>query len=319
MSSCWLDCILIQICIIHFLDIHRLYWKTRNIGHWPQRRNSDLANGFQDWAQDNVFICTVKPKVSYVLMYFNSYHFRMYGFNLRGWNFIYAVLSWIVFFAFKANISYSVKRYKSGDSIKLKISIFICQVLHPRKWANLGKRWQRFLLFTAWMLGALLALPVVFSLIKVKTEDKCTDGYSCNNRMITPALQIVYVLFIVFSQIVLLSFYLLLVRRVSQTQMPDRKPLRSTKIIITIIVVSLVVCFIPLILRVVHVSVFFTADKVHHISKILTFAECFYFFKHCLNPFLYFFASRLHNYKSNTTSKSASHPLMTTSKMVPAL
>ncbi|XP_070785443.1 urotensin-2 receptor-like [Enoplosus armatus] len=184
------------------------------------------------------------------------------------------------------------------------------QVIHPKKWDRLGRTWQRFLLFTVWMLGALVALPVVFSLTEVKPKNEQIEGPTCSNQRITPVVEVVYILFIVFSHLVLLSFYVLLVRGVNRTQMPDKKQPRVTKLFIRIITVSLVVGFFPLILRVVYVAALFKeSDKLLRVSQMLTFVECFYFFNHCLNPFLYFFASRHHRGESNSKRKSLLMPL----------
>ena len=138
-----------------------------------------------------------------------------------------------------------------------------------------------------------MALPVVFLLTEVKNKAVLTDGRSCRNQRITPVLEAVYISFIVFCHIVLFCFYLLLVKGVHRTQMTDKKKPRVTKLFIRIIAASLVVGFFPLVLRVVYVTALFTesADMLH-VSQMLTFVECFYFFNHFLNPFLYFFASR---------------------------
>ncbi|XP_073337106.1 urotensin-2 receptor-like [Pagrus major] len=167
------------------------------------------------------------------------------------------------------------------------------QVLHPKKWEKLGRIWQRLLLFSVWMLGALVALPAVFLLTEVKNEDDWTDSRSCRNQRITPLLEAVYISFIVFCHLVLFYFYQLLVRGVHRTKMADKKKPRVTKLFIRIIAASLVVGFFPLVLRVVYVVALFTESaELLHVSQMLTFVECFYFFNHCLNPFLYFFASR---------------------------
>ncbi|XP_018540701.1 urotensin-2 receptor [Lates calcarifer] len=169
------------------------------------------------------------------------------------------------------------------------------QILHNAKWEKLGRNWQRLLLMSVWMLATLEALPVVFSLTDVKTKSEQTDFRSCSNQRIAPMLEQVYIIYIVFSQIVLLSFYVLLVRGVKRIQRPNKKQCyeRVTKLFIRIIAVYLVVGFFPLILRTLYVCArLMGSEKLLHVSKMLTFVECFYFFNHCLNPFLYFFASR---------------------------
>nr|XP_046235168.1 atypical chemokine receptor 4-like [Scatophagus argus] len=172
-----------------------------------------------------------------------------------------------------------------------------CQVLHPKKWDKLGRTWQRFLLFGVWMLGALVALPIVFFLTH---DDEQTDGHSWKNLRITPELEVVYIIFVVFSYLALLSFYVLLVRGVNRIKMANRKKPRVIKIFIRIMAASLVVGFLPVIFRIVYVAALLTSsNKVLSVSKKLTVAECFYCFNYCLNPFLYFFSSRNHVTESN--------------------
>lgn len=160
------------------------------------------------------------------------------------------------------------------------------------------------------MLAALMALPVVFSLRDVKTKDEWNDVRTCRNQRITPVLQAVYILIIFFSHVVLWTFYLLLVRGVNRTQMSGKKKPRVLKLFIRIIAVFLVVGFFPLILRVVYVAALFTAsEELLRVSQMLTFVECFYFFHHCLNPFLYFFASRHDRRESSNKKKRFFMPL----------
>lgn len=183
---------------------------------------------------------------------------------------------------------------------------FICQILHPQKWYKLRRRWQRLLLSSVWLLGAIIALPVVFSLIDVKTAEEQYDGRSCKNQRIAPALEAVYILFIVCCHIGLLSLYMLVVKGVKKTEIPDKKQssVRINQLFIRIIAASLVVNVLPLILRVLYVIALFTKSQTLLLfSKKLTFVECFYFFTHCLNPFLYFFASQPEKRENNSKKK----------------
>ncbi|XP_067345739.1 type-1 angiotensin II receptor-like [Channa argus] len=173
------------------------------------------------------------------------------------------------------------------------------QVLHPEKWAKVHRTWQRILLFSVWMLGALMALPAAFLQRNANFTTEQTDNNCCSHQRITPVLEVVYISFTVCSYLVLLSVYLLLVKGVKKTQMPDKKQPRVTKLFIRIIAVSLFVAFFPLVLRLFNVAARVTESKeMLHVSKMLTFLECFYFYNHCLNPFLYFFASR-HSKRKN--------------------
>lgn len=147
-----------------------------------------------------------------------------------------------------------------------------------------------------------MALPSVF-MTPAETRNEQRDDkdkdHSCINQGIKPELEVVYISFLIFSYIVLFSLYLLLVKGVKQRQMHDSNQPRATKIFIRIIAVYLVVGFFPLLLRIYYVAALFSkSHTLLCISKMLTFMECFYFFNHCLNPFLYFFASR-HSRDSN--------------------
>lgn len=155
-----------------------------------------------------------------------------------------------------------------------------------------------------------MALPVVFFLKEVKSKDRQTESRSCRNQRVTPQLEAVYISFIACSHLILWSFYLLLVRGVKRTQMPNKKKPRVTQLFIRIIAVFLAVGFFPLVLRMLYVAAsLIGSDKLLHVSKTLTFVECFYFFNHCLNPFLYFFASRHHRSESCSKRRSLLMPL----------
>lgn len=146
-----------------------------------------------------------------------------------------------------------------------------------------------------------MALPVVI----LPKDDKSSDCSFCNVQRITPQLEAIYIIFIVFSHLILLSFYVLLVRGVKQTQMPDKTQPRVNKLVIRIIAVFLLVGFFPLIVRMLYAAArFMKLEYLCRISMMLTFVECFYFFSHCLNPFLYFFASGHHKRDKSTKRNS---------------
>ncbi|XP_026219499.1 type-1 angiotensin II receptor-like [Anabas testudineus] len=164
------------------------------------------------------------------------------------------------------------------------------QVLHPEKWAKVQRTWQRILLSSVWMLGALMAFPAIFM---TQARNEQISGSSCSVQGIKPELEVFYISFVVFCYVALFSLYLLLVKGVKKRQMSDRKQPRATKIFIRIIAVYLVTGFLPLISRMYYVAALFSkSDTMLCTSKIMTFVECFYFFNHCMNPFLYFYASR---------------------------
>ncbi|KAM4569215.1 P2Y purinoceptor 4-like [Odontesthes bonariensis] len=163
------------------------------------------------------------------------------------------------------------------------------QILHHAKWAKVNRTWQRILLFSVWMLAALLALPPVFSLTEVKRE---TEQPSCKSKRVTPEVEVIYIVYTVSCHLLLLFFCVLLVRGVKRLKMCDKKKRSVTKLFSRIIAVSLIVSFLPLMARVIYVTARLTESKnLLNVSKWITFIECFYFTNHCLNPWLYFFAS----------------------------
>ncbi|XP_030576059.1 C-C chemokine receptor type 9-like [Archocentrus centrarchus] len=167
------------------------------------------------------------------------------------------------------------------------------QVLRPEKWIKVVRTWQRVLLFSVWLLGALLAIPAVFFLSEVKNKEKRIDEGSCKNLRVSPVLEWSYILFTVYSHVVLLSCYPLLARKVNRIQRSSKEKLRITKLVLHIMAVSLVFAFIALIFRTVYVTLSLTAsEKLLYMSKVLIFMECFYFFKHTLNPLLYCFVGQ---------------------------
>ncbi|XP_016519987.1 C-X-C chemokine receptor type 5-like [Poecilia formosa] len=178
----------------------------------------------------------------------------------------------------------------SSSNILLLISIQrYYQILHHAKWKKVTRAWQRVLLCGVWILGALLPLPLVLSLMD---KNKDADKTSCRNKMITPQAEVVHVAVAISAQLVVLVFYVKLVRGVRKVQMSDRKKQKINRLFTRILAVSLI-DFLPLFARLVAVAAHFRPSKtLSEVSKNLTSIEYLYFLNHCLNPLLYFFASR---------------------------
>lgn len=147
---------------------------------------------------------------------------------------------------------------------------------------------QKIFLSSVWLLGALLG---IFFLSEVKIK-KWTDKGSCENLSFSPVQECIYITFTVISHVVSLTCYSVLVRGINRIQIFDKKKLRITNLFLHIIAGSLVFAVIALIFRTAYVTVRLAApEKLLYISKMFIFMECFYFFKHSLNPLLYYFAS----------------------------
>ncbi|CAI5635912.1 delta-type opioid receptor-like [Oreochromis niloticus] len=163
------------------------------------------------------------------------------------------------------------------------------QILRREKWIKVTPTQQKIFLSSVWLLGALLG---IFFLSEVKIKGKWTDKGSCENFSFSPVQECIYIAFTVISHVVSLACYSLLVRGMNRIQISDKKKLRITKLFLRIIAGSLVFAVIALIFRTAYVTVRLAApEKLLYISKMFIFMECFYFFKHSLNPLLYYFAS----------------------------
>ncbi|XP_047431922.1 G-protein coupled receptor 183-like [Mugil cephalus] len=184
------------------------------------------------------------------------------------------------------------------------------QVIHPQKWEKVNRTWQRILLSSVWILGGLMALPVLFFLTKVNSNEGNQNDNHCENQRVSPVLEAIYIGFVVFSHLVLLSCYLMLVKGVHRKKMSVKKKPRVTRLFIRILFASLIVGFLPLILRVFYVFASLTeSEHLLCLSRKLTFVECFYFLIYCMNPFLYFFSSRHQRRESFRQKKRFLMPL----------
>lgn len=154
------------------------------------------------------------------------------------------------------------------------------------------RKWQRVLLFTVWTLGALLSLPLVLSLTERVVEEKECKRRSCRNKQIPPVAELIYIVTSISSQLVVLVFYIKLVKGVKNVQMSDKKKQKINRLFSRILAVSLIY-FLPLFARLVAVAAHFTGSKMLSDFNIyVTPIEYLYFLNHCLNPLLFFFSSR---------------------------
>ncbi|XP_038130662.1 apelin receptor B-like [Cyprinodon tularosa] len=180
----------------------------------------------------------------------------------------------------------------SSSNILLLISIQrYYKILHHSKWGKLTRTWQRVLLSSVWMLGALLSLPPAL-LLNEKNKGDMPSNSSCRNKEIHPTAELVYIAILMSGQLVLLFFYIKLVRGVKNIKMSDKLKQKINRLFSRILAVSLV-DFLPLIARLVAVAAHIThLEMLYDINKYLTCLECIYFLNHCMNPLLFFFASR---------------------------
>ncbi|XP_054910796.1 C-X-C chemokine receptor type 5-like [Poeciliopsis prolifica] len=183
----------------------------------------------------------------------------------------------------------------SSSNILLLISVQrYYQILHHAKWKKVTRAWQRVLLSSVWVLGALLPLPLVLSLTDKTSRDAAPGKTktSCREKMIEPHAEVVHVAIVTSAQLVVLVFYVKLVRGVRKVQMSDKKKQKINRLFTRILAVSLI-DFLPLFARLVAIASHFTpSETLTDISRNLTPVEYLYFLNHCLNPLLYFFASR---------------------------
>ncbi|XP_021176256.2 C-X-C chemokine receptor type 2 [Fundulus heteroclitus] len=181
----------------------------------------------------------------------------------------------------------------SSSNILVLISIQrYYQILHHAKWEKVTRAWQRVLLFTVWMLGALLPLPLALSLTEGKMGAQSLDRLPCRSKVIPPLAEVVYIVILSAGQLVLLFFYVRLFKGVKNVKLSDKQKRKMNNFFSRILAVALV-DFLPLLARIVAVAAHFTDSKMLSlVSKNLTVIEVLYFLNHCLNPLLFFFASR---------------------------
>ncbi|XP_058631232.1 leukotriene B4 receptor 1-like [Onychostoma macrolepis] len=201
---------------------------------------------------------------------------------------IYALLNgWVFGQGLCKLFSYVVywSLYSSVLSVTLLSVQRYLQVLYPQRWAKLGQKGQKGLIFGIWTSsGALGSYALYFR--NVKQMDRlpvCHQDYRNNQDKLVVLLVETLVMFLVplFS---LLFFYLRLHQRISQSA--SFKSHRLTKLAIRIVVAFFIFSTPCMINNLVLMAVSWESDVSNNVTGAL------FFINSCVNPFLYAFSAR---------------------------
>ncbi|XP_073808315.1 leukotriene B4 receptor 1-like [Danio rerio] len=202
---------------------------------------------------------------------------------------IYALLNgWVFGQALCKLFSYVVywSLYSSVLSVTLLSVQRYLQVLYPQRWAKLGQKGQKGLIFGIWTLGGTLAsYALYFRNVKLKKDGllHCYQDYTTHHEK---------VIFLLFENLVmfvlplcsLLSFYFQLHRRINQSASFRRH--RLTKLAIRIVVTFFIFGTPCMINNFVDMAVSWESDISYNVTGAL------FFINSCVNPFLYAFSAR---------------------------
>ncbi len=201
---------------------------------------------------------------------------------------IYALLNgWVFGQGLCKLFSYVVycSLYSSVLSVTLLSVQRYLQVLYPQRWAKLGQKGQKGLMFGIWTSsGALGSYALYFR--NVKQKDRllvCHQNYGNKQEQVAVLLVENLVMFVVplFS---LLFFYLRLHQRISQSS--SFKSHRLTKLAIRIVVAFFVFGTPCMINNLVSMALSWESDVSNNVTGAL------FFINSCVNPFLYAFSAR---------------------------
>ncbi len=201
---------------------------------------------------------------------------------------IYALLNgWVFGQGLCKLFSYVVycSLYSSVLSVTLLSVQRYLQVLYPQRWAKLGQKGQKGLMFGIWTSsGALGSYALYFR--NVKQKDRllhCYQDYGNKQEQVAVLLVETLVMFVVplFS---LLFFYLRLHQRISQSS--SFKSHRLTKLAIRIVVAFFVFGTPYMVNNLVLMALSWESDVSNNVTGAL------FFINSCVNPFLYAFSAR---------------------------
>ncbi|XP_016332911.1 C-X-C chemokine receptor type 2-like [Sinocyclocheilus anshuiensis] len=202
---------------------------------------------------------------------------------------IYALLNgWVFGHGLCKLFSYVVywSLYSSVLSVTLLSVQRYLQVLYPQRWAKLGQRGQKGLIFGIWTSsGVLGSYALYFRNVKQKKDRllECHQDYRNNQEKLVVLLVETLVMFVVplFS---LLFFYLRLHQWISQSAF--FKSHRLTKLAVRIVVAFFIFSTPCMINNLVLMAVSWESDVSNNVTGAL------FFINSCVNPFLYAFSAR---------------------------
>uniref|UniRef100_A0A8C2JG29 C-X-C chemokine receptor type 2-like n=1 Tax=Cyprinus carpio TaxID=7962 RepID=A0A8C2JG29_CYPCA len=200
---------------------------------------------------------------------------------------IYAILNgWVFGQGLCKLFSYVVywSLYSSVLSVTLLSVQRYLQVLYPQRWAKLGQKGQKGLIFGIWTLGgALGSYALYYRNVKKIGLQTCQQDYTNKQEELVVLLVEILVLFVMplFS---LLYFYLRLHQRISQSV--SFRSHRLTKLSVRIVVVFFIFGTPAMINNFVLMAMPWESDVGNSVSGAL------FFINSCVNPFLYAFSAR---------------------------
>ncbi|XP_016344575.1 leukotriene B4 receptor 1-like [Sinocyclocheilus anshuiensis] len=202
---------------------------------------------------------------------------------------IYALLNgWVFGQGLCKLLSYVVywNLYSSVLSVTLLSVQRYLQVLYPQRWAKLGQKGQKGLIFGIWTLSGVLGSYALYYRNVKKNKNgllRCYQDYTNKQEKLVVLLVETLVMFFVplFS---LLCFYHRLHQRISQSA--SFRSHRLTKLVIRIIVAFFVFGIPSMINNLVLMAVPWESDVSNNVTGAL------FFINSCVNPFLYAFSAR---------------------------
>ncbi|XP_016130707.1 leukotriene B4 receptor 1-like [Sinocyclocheilus grahami] len=199
---------------------------------------------------------------------------------LNGWVFgqgLCKLLSYVVYWSL----------YSSVLSVTLLSVQRYLQVLYPQRWAKLGQKGQKGLIFGIWTLSGVLGSYALYYRNVKKNKNgllRCYQDYTNKQEKLVVLLVETLVMFFVplFS---LLCFYHRLHQRISQSA--SFRSHRLTKLVIRIVVAFFVFGTPSMINNLVLMAVPWESDVSNNVTGAL------FFINSCVNPFLYAFSARM--------------------------